>query len=261
LNRSSRARFRQPRVAEMVAAELRERIVSGALEDGAVLPKQEQLLEEYQVSPPSIREALGILETEGLITVMRGKVGGAVVHRPQPEKVTYMLALVLQSRNVTLRDVTGGLGQLERACAEACANREDREETVLPRLRATLDAANAAIEDAHEYTALARRFHSDMTATCGNESMALVVGALEALWSAHVDSLARYPAQYGSFVDIDVRRKLAKEHERIYRCIAKGDGSGAARALRDHMTPGRADELRHQFDVDETVEATFVRAI
>jgi hypothetical protein len=31
--------------------------------------------------------------------------------------------------------------------------------------------------------------------------------------------------------------------------------------LREHMTPGRADELRHQFDVDETVEATFVRAI
>jgi GntR family transcriptional repressor for pyruvate dehydrogenase complex len=245
----------------MVAAELRERIVSGALEDGALLPKQEQLLDEYQVSPPSIREALGILETEGLITVMRGKVGGAVVHRPQPDKVTYMLALVLQSRNVSLREVTSALGQLERACAEACAGREDREETVLPTLRATLDAAEAAIENVDEYTALARRFHSDMTATCGNEPMALVVGALEALWSAHVDSLARYPAQYGSFGDIEVRRKLHREHERIYRCIAKGDGPGAARALREHMTPGRADELRHQFDVDETVEATFVRAI
>src|SRR5882724_6325161 len=98
-------RLRQPRLAEMVADGLRERILSGELGDGAMLPKQDDLLAEFRVSPPSIREALRILETEGLITVQRGNVGGAVVHRPQQSKAAYMLGLVLQSRAVPLQDV------------------------------------------------------------------------------------------------------------------------------------------------------------
>ena len=94
--------LRQPRLAEMVADGLRERILSGELGDGDMLPKQDDLLAEFRVSPPSIREALRILETEGLITVQRGNVGGAIVHRPKPATAAYMLGLVMQSRSVQL---------------------------------------------------------------------------------------------------------------------------------------------------------------
>ena len=69
---------RLPRLAEMVAAGLRDKILSGELDDGDLLPRQEDLLAEFGVSPPSIREALRILETEGLITVKRGNVGGGL---------------------------------------------------------------------------------------------------------------------------------------------------------------------------------------
>src|SRR4051794_13103182 len=99
---SLKQQLRQPRLAEMVAAVLRDRIVSGELEDGAMLPKQEDLLAEFRISPPPMREALRILETEGLITVRRGNTGGAIVHRPQPGKAAYMMGLVLQSRAVPL---------------------------------------------------------------------------------------------------------------------------------------------------------------
>ncbi|HRE03853.1 MAG TPA: GntR family transcriptional regulator, partial [Ilumatobacteraceae bacterium] len=65
--------LRQPRLAEMVADVLRQRILSGELGDGSIIGKQEELIEEFNVSKPSIREALRILETEGLISVQRGK--------------------------------------------------------------------------------------------------------------------------------------------------------------------------------------------
>src|SRR4029079_12199745 len=60
-----RPQLRQPRLAELVAAALRSRILSGRLPDGSMLPKQEELIEEFKVSKPSMREALRILETEG----------------------------------------------------------------------------------------------------------------------------------------------------------------------------------------------------
>jgi GntR family transcriptional repressor for pyruvate dehydrogenase complex len=251
--------LRPPRLAEMVSGVLRDRILSGELEDGSMLPKQEELLEEFGVSMPPIREALRILETEGLITVKRGNVGGAVVHRPQPGKAAYMLGLVLQSRAVTLGEVVKALLAFEPACAAACASRPDRDTTVLPRLRATLDAANAALDDAPTYTGLARQFHVDMVATCGNEPMMLVVGALEALWTAHVDTLARRRSQLGSFAEPAARKVSAKDHERLYGCIARGDARAAEQAARDHYShpqdPGWGDAVK----MDRLIEASFLQ--
>jgi GntR family transcriptional regulator, transcriptional repressor for pyruvate dehydrogenase complex len=260
VNTSYRAQLHQPRLAEVVASDLRERIVTGVLPDRSMLPKQQQLLDEFLVSPPVIREALRILENEGLVTVLRGSVGGAIVHRPQATNVTYTLALVLRSKNVALWDVSEALGRLESACAEACANRPDRDVAVLPRLRATLDRAAAVIDDPNEYTAAARQFHADIADTCGNETMSLMVGALEALWTAHVDSFARETARFGAFKDVNLRKNLMAEHERIYRVIARGDGRGAAKAIKDHLTvPGDDHRTGYEFDVNSTVEAVVVR--
>src|ERR1700719_666636 len=91
------AQLRQPRIADLIASCLRSRIVNGEIADGKLLPKQDELLEEFEVSRPSLREALRILETEGLITVRRGNMGGAVVHRPKPEAAAFMMGLVLQA--------------------------------------------------------------------------------------------------------------------------------------------------------------------
>ena len=77
-----RSRIPQHRIAETVAAELRSRILVGDGPHDYRLPTQEQLVKEFGVSYPSIREAIRILETEGLVTVRRGNVGGAEVHRP-----------------------------------------------------------------------------------------------------------------------------------------------------------------------------------
>jgi DNA-binding FadR family transcriptional regulator len=228
---SLKQQLRQPRLAELVAAVLRDRIVSGELEDGAMLPKQEDLLAEFRISPPPMREALRILETEGLITVRRGNTGGAIVHRPQPGKAAYMMGLVLQSRAVPLSDVIDALKKLEPVCAAGCAARDDRAESVLPRLRANMDEAAAAIEDPNEYARLARQFHAELVDCCGNETLILMVGALESLWSAHVDKLARTPERLGSFADKDVRVQSSREHEELYVAIEAGDVAAAEKAM------------------------------
>jgi GntR family transcriptional repressor for pyruvate dehydrogenase complex len=255
-----RHQLRQPRLAEMVASALRGRILSGELVDGAMLPKQDELLEEFGVSLPPIREALRILETEGLITVQRGNVGGAVVHQPQAAKVVYMMGMVLESRRVPLGDVLGAFTSFEPACAAAAASRPDRHETVLPVLRATLDVAAAAIDDAAAYTGLARQFHIDLVAHCGNEAMALVVGALESLWTVHVDHLARRHDRHGSFDDLAARRQSVRDHEKLYARIEKGDARGAEQVARAHYAspePGWGESV----DTDVVVAAEYLDGI
>src|SRR5215471_10366507 len=108
-------RLSQPRIAEMIADSLRRRILEGELADGDVLPKVDDLLLEFPVSKPSIREAMRILETEGLISVRRGNVGRAVIHSPKPNTAGYILGMVLQMRRTRVTDLAEALAEFEPA--------------------------------------------------------------------------------------------------------------------------------------------------
>src|ERR1700709_957796 len=125
-------RLRQSNMAELVAEVLRQRIVDGQLADGDLLPKQEDLAGEFGTSSASVREGLRILEGEGLVTVRRGRLGGAVVHAPAGGRAAYMMGLVLESRNGRLREIGQSLLDLEPICAGLCAERKDRRRTVVP---------------------------------------------------------------------------------------------------------------------------------
>src|SRR5438477_9189919 len=131
-------------MAELVAGALREQIVDGRLQDGDRLPKQEELAERFDISGPSVREGLRILEAEGLITVRRGKFGGAFVHTPQPANAAYTLALVLEAKRVPLHEIGSALRDLEPLCAGKCAARPDRATEVVPSLRRLQDQLRAA---------------------------------------------------------------------------------------------------------------------
>jgi GntR family transcriptional repressor for pyruvate dehydrogenase complex len=232
---------RSPRLAAAVADSLRERILSGEFADGDSLPKQEDLVQEYRVSLPSVREALRELETEGLVTVQRGKIGGSIVHVPRASKVAYMLGLVLQSRQVDVDDIVDAMSQIEPLCARACAQRSDRRRNVVPALRRILKASEAAVSDPTEYARLARAFHEELVATCGNQTFIVMVGALESLWTAQVQSAG--DSRLGEFAVRETRQHSVEEHRLLLDCIIAGDADGAERAARDHQRAPRRHGL------------------
>jgi DNA-binding FadR family transcriptional regulator len=246
--------MRPAKLADMVAGVLRERILTGELTDGAELPKQDDLLAEFGISQPPLREALRILESEGLITVRRGNQGGAVVHRPSETAAASLVAMLLQSREATIGELLDAMAAIEPLCVAAAAARSDRRRTVLPILRATIDASRAAIDDADRYTGLARQFHHDVVRTCGNAALEVVCGVLEALWTVHVDRLARDTGALGAYADVSARRTSLKDHERIYAAIEKGDARAAERAARAHT--GDANRGGWQLDLSRRVDAT-----
>jgi GntR family transcriptional regulator, transcriptional repressor for pyruvate dehydrogenase complex len=229
--------LRQPRLAELVADALRQRILDGVLADGQLLPNQESLLTEFTVSKPSLREALRILEAEGLITVRRGNVGGAVVHRPQARHAAYTLALVLQARGALLADVSAALKQLEGTCAGLCAGRPDRASSVVPVLRDCNRRAAAALDDELAYVAATADFHRNLVSCCGNSTMALIVGSLESLWLGHVQTWAETTTKAGIFPSPGYRRQGLDVHEEITGLIEAGEVVAAAELAETHFDP------------------------
>jgi len=233
----SAARLQQVSLAERLADELRERILDGRLIDGSVLPKQDEIVEQFGVSKPSAREAFRILETEGLITVRRGSIGGSVVHVPGAESVAYMLALMLQAGNAGLDDVALALREMEPVCAALCAGRPDRSQSVLPELRRAHQLMAEAIEagDGEAAVPASRVFHEILVASCGNQTMIAVCGALEAVWSAHEEAWADDAVRRGQFPPVPLRRKALDEHEQLIGLIADGNADEASQLARGHL--------------------------
>lgn len=231
---AARSPMHHPSLAELVAASLRERVVGGEMSDGDELPKLEDLVDEFGVSKPTLREALRILESEGIVTVRRGKYGGAVVHVPRAQNAAYSLGLVLRADGVTLGDVGIALQRLEPACAALCAEREDRATTVMPRLEAAHALAVEALEDDGEvFIQRAGQFHAELVATCGNATMMLVAGALEAIWLTNAHARAR-SADSRPLTQAERRQAIAV-HAKILEQIARGDAEAVYRLTYRHV--------------------------
>jgi DNA-binding FadR family transcriptional regulator len=222
-------------VAEIVASTLRNRILSGDLRDSAELPKQEELFAEFGVSMPSIREALRILETEGLVTVRRGARGGAVVHRPDPGTASYVIGLMMQSQSIDLADLAAAVRHIEPLCAGICAARDDRADTVLPALRAVQDDAAGVFDDFPKFVEQMKHFHETMLRSCGNATMMLLIGILENVW--YTQEAAWATRVYGGDEppDSKVRYQTLREHDLLIEAIARGDVDGATKLARNHL--------------------------
>lgn len=227
--------FRPQSTAEMVAADLRRQIVAGKLPDGTFLPRQDDLLDLYEVSRPSLREALRVLESEGLISIRRGKLGGAVVHRPSLHMVAQTLGLVLDSQNVTTPDLSTALNLLEPQCVGLCAARQDRHKTVIPLLRDSHEYAASVIDDVQAFTVASRRFHEILVTECGNFSLTLLVGALEAVWSARAREWAARSEENRQFPDLAYRQQGLRDHEVMIAILEGGDVQEAINEATRHL--------------------------
>jgi GntR family transcriptional regulator, transcriptional repressor for pyruvate dehydrogenase complex len=223
-------------VGAAVAAVLRQSIVSGDFADSQLLPKEDELLATFHVSRQSIREAMRILETEGLVTVRRGNVGGAVVHAPRPDTAAYMLGLVLESQGTTFADLATTLESLEPTCAARCAERADRAAAVVPVLQRHNGALASLLDEQQKFTNVARQFHRDIVALCGSDTLALIIGTLEMLWSAQAEQWAQQVSSESRYPSGEHRGMVLKAHVRITELITDGDAERARRALMRHVT-------------------------
>ena len=228
-------RLSSRRTAEIVADELRQQIIDGKLADGDLLPGQKQLVEHFNVSLVSVREALRILETEGLVSVRRGNRGGAVVHAPAKSSAAYMLGLVLQSDSVPMADLRIALKELEPSCAALAAQRPDRATTLVPELVKSNELLADSLDDPEKFSEIGREFHHVLAHGCGNHTMIVVMGSLEALWTSQEGEWFGRAREANAFPTPAKRRAALNAHVKITEAIADGDVDRARRLAYKHI--------------------------
>jgi GntR family transcriptional repressor for pyruvate dehydrogenase complex len=247
-----------PRLADVVAERIRDAILRGDLRDGERLPPLDTLLTQFGVSAPSMREALRVLEAEGLIAVQRGGIGGAIVRRPTARTAAYTLALVLRGQGTRKNDVSAAVALLEPLYARLCARRRDRRSTVVRELRSLNRKAAKSLEgDPVLFNDTMVTFHRTMARSAGNDTLALVTRSLEHIWLADLHAKVSSSVAHGNYPDVEVRRHELDHHVRITDLIADGDEQGAEAAMSDHLTHNSGEKI---VDFDEPVDPKTVRS-
>lgn len=168
---------KRPKAAEVVASELRRQIVTGRLKPGDKLQSESVLQAEFEISRPTMREALRLLESESLISISRGKYGGARVSSVDLGALSRQVGVFLQIKGTTLPDVWFARTVLEPPAAGLLALQRDPQ--VFAALEENIQQARlAARTDLVRYADLSAEFSFLITLHCGNHTLHLLASLL-----------------------------------------------------------------------------------
>ena len=179
MSKSNAARFdkvvpnQSPKLTSIVSDALRRKIVSGELAEGDNLPPEPDLVAQFGVSRPTLREALRILESESLIRTRRGSRAGAEVCAPKVETSARYMGFVLQHEGVTVDDVLQARMILEPPLAGLAAAHCD--EATIIELRRALEAEEAALSSRASYAEASIHFHEVVVNLAGIKTLSLTV--------------------------------------------------------------------------------------
>jgi DNA-binding FadR family transcriptional regulator len=241
--------FRVPKTAELVANELRNKIIRNELPDGHSLPSETELVQEYSISRPTLREAIRILESEGLVTVARGVHGGPRVHRPDPRLAAEHFGRLLQNRGTTLSDIFSARLLIEPICARLIAEKGTKAQ--VKQLRTLYDEGCRNVDDDAAFAATTTRFHNKLIELSGNAPIALLMSTLNHIFELHISSksIAAATSQNAGISN----RTALEATARLLEYIEARDGPAAEAVAREFLA--RVDkQLRKTYDVDQVIE-------
>jgi len=232
------------RLYEQIARKLAHAIATGEYEVGQRLPSERELAQSFEVSRPTVREAIIALELDGLVDVRLGS-GVYVIQRQPPEGQEGVKDIgpfeLLEAR----RAIEG------EACALAALRIEDAQLEQLSELIAQMRDDNRQQEILKSEEA-DRRFHELIASSTQNSG---IIAAVQMLW----DARARSPQSH--LMDDKGRARGLKppieEHAAILRALKRRDPEAARAAMREHLSRVMEDML----EATEVEEVERVRAV
>ena len=220
------------RLHGVVVKALEERILSGDIEPGSMLPPEKELAEQLGVGRRAVREALRVLQNKGLVDIRMGV--GTIVLRNDMD--SYLDALLVNMSSY----LQSNRGELEhvlevREVIEGYALRrliETRNDPVIASLRANIDLQRKAHRDAdpEEYNRHHVAFHRLIVDSIGNPIISMVYDQVRRLVSERMRVVGR---------SLDQEGKSIAEHGAIVDAVAAGDAAKCDRAMRRHLSLAR----------------------
>lgn len=225
---------RLPKLSHLVASKLRDQIVSGKLKPGSLLLPETQMVERFNVSRPTVREAMRILEAESLISIGRGMRRGAIVRGPNIGKAIEFTSFMLVSEGVTMSDMHEArmfmeLPIIRRLQGEAL-------EKAAVELRECVDdmAANHKKKNYVAVVAGTNRFHEALVRASGNKTMTLISAMLQSVSDEAYSVVISTDGDASRALDRNLEKTIAG-YEGLCDLLAKGKPAEAASFWNTYM--------------------------
>lgn len=213
------------KLAEIVAEQIEDEIVSRGWPIGEVLGSEAELLARYGVSRAVLREAVRIVEHHFVAAMRRGPGGGLVVTAPDIGAVVRAVTLHLQFQSIEPQDLLLARRALELQCVRLAAEKINRDGVVkLQEYMAREErlVAEALTEHTHDFHILI----ADLT---GNPALRLFVQILGRL-------TGQRSAQPGSPEEAEAwAHEVHRAHEKVAEAIIARDTNLAERRMQRHL--------------------------
>lgn len=208
---------------QALAGAIREQILSGKLRSGDMLPNERELVDQSGLSRGSVREAMRILETQGLVATSVGRNQGRRAVSPSQNVVRNSIDLFIRGRRIPFTSLMETFETLAPSiCALAAANRTDADIAALrerqENLKTTLGAKRFVQANLEWHVGISRASHNPLLS-------AIYEGLGPNLIDPHV----------AGFTSKEVRIATRGAVDRIQDCIVAGDAEAARRKMLSHV--------------------------
>ena len=221
----------EPKRASRIATQLVELIELQKLLPGDKLPPERQLAELLEVSRPSLREALHILQAQGVVQIKHGQ--GTFVQEPV---VAQELRASVMTKTHGLNELFDAREVLEVPAAKWAAEKATKEDIRL--LRATLNQIDTITSikpiDFDQLQALDAKFHLSIVGIAGNRFINQTLNVLQDVMNMSMETTLRLPG----------RSEISRnQHIEILAAIESGNGELASKLTLQHISGARATAL------------------
>ena len=226
---SSKALFtpaKTQRASEAIYNQIYPKIISGELRPGDRLPPERELAEMFQRSRPVVREALRMLQQEGLIETAVGSSGGAVIRGVSLKSVEEPLKNLVAMGAINLDELLEYRHINDRSCARLAAIHHTEEDAEA--LRQTLEGAKANLDSLFSFQEYDVAFHSALAKASHNTLASLINDVIVRLnTDVFVETIRDYtPEQLR-----EINLRIYNTHYAIMEAVLAHDPDGADRAV------------------------------
>jgi GntR family transcriptional regulator, transcriptional repressor for pyruvate dehydrogenase complex len=215
--------------SQMVAQDLLAQIAESNLEPGQTFATEAELLEQFDVSRPTLRESVRILEAQGVLEQRQGPGGGLVIRRPSLDMLAEYLSIYLRFNGVPFLAVLTAREVIEPALAAEAAQHGSEED--FEEMRQSIERMRTTCKEQVEFVNENRIFHSIIARASGNK-------VLETFWGTI--GLLAHGERQGVHYTFGNWKHVIAAHERILDACCRRDPSDAAMEMAEHV-----GELEH----------------
>jgi DNA-binding FadR family transcriptional regulator len=223
--------IRASRAYEGILAQVQSKILSGDLAPGDRLPSEREMMESFGVSRPTVREALRVAESLGLITVRHGDPAGPRVLGQPSLGVVRVLDGLLAAERISIAELLETRMVLEGTAALLAATRPLADTQILEEAYRAMEQA----PDFDHFVAADALFHQRVAEVGGNRLLVVFLTALR-------DPIIRLITVTGLSGETEATRAaILQAHREILAAIRAQNGAEAACRSRRHLFALYAD--------------------